>query len=77
MSHTNHTKGFTAVFCKSEAISAHAGYKFLAMENLHGQLVSTPNLSMLRNQDERRQSMQIGRFLVFDETLALLSEILP
>ena len=30
-SHTNHTEGFTAVFCNSEAISAHAGSKFLAM----------------------------------------------
>ena len=30
-SHTNHTKGIKAVFFKSEAISAHAGSKFLAM----------------------------------------------
>ena len=28
---TNHTKGFTAVFSKSEAISAHEGSKFLAI----------------------------------------------
>ena len=28
--HKNHTKGFTAVFSKFEAISAHTGSKFLA-----------------------------------------------
>ena len=30
-SHANRTRGFMAVFCKSKAVSAHAGSKFLAM----------------------------------------------
>ena len=39
---------------------------------------SSPNPCGLRNQEEcRRQCMQIRRFLVFDETLALVLEILP